>query len=131
MQNLYFRHAGSIFAQRELNKMADEVRAFLENNLPQHVNKFMELGYDDLKQLLDMPPEEITNVMKEVALYDKPGHQKRFVSAMEILSSKTKHGAPDSDTASQCTIIMPNVSHDVRTCKSTCFIKYVLSGGYY
>jgi hypothetical protein len=60
----------------------------------------MELGYDDLKQLLDMQPEEIIDVLKEVALYDKPGHRKRFVSAIvpiEILSSKTKHGVQDKD----------------------------------
>jgi hypothetical protein len=51
---------------------------FLEkNNLSQYVNKFMELGYDDLKQLFDMQPEEIIDVLKEVALYDKPGHRKR------------------------------------------------------
>jgi hypothetical protein len=37
----------------------------------------MELVYDDLKQLLDMQPEEIIDVLKEVALYDKSGHRKR------------------------------------------------------
>jgi NADH:ubiquinone oxidoreductase subunit F (NADH-binding) len=37
-------------------------------HLSQYVNKFMELGYDDLKQLLDMQPEEIIDVLKEVAL---------------------------------------------------------------
>jgi hypothetical protein len=53
----------------------------------------MELGYDDLKQLLDMQPEEIIDVLNEVALYDKPGHRKRFyISAIEILSSMNKHG---------------------------------------
>ncbi|CAB3986026.1 Hypothetical predicted protein, partial [Paramuricea clavata] len=43
----------------------------------------MELGYDDQKQLLDMQPEEIIDVLKEVVLYDKSGHQchrKQFVS---------------------------------------------------
>ena len=114
--------------QREWNKMAEEFRAFLQkNSLSQYVNKFMELGYDDLKQLLDMPPEEITDVMKEVALYDKPGHRKRFASAMAISISKTKHGVPDSDTASQCTTTMPNASHDVRTCKSICFNMFCLA----
>jgi hypothetical protein len=38
-------------------------------------------GYDNLKQLLDMQPEEIIDVLKEVALYDKPGHRKLFISA--------------------------------------------------
>ena len=47
-----------------------------KNNLSQYVNKFMELVYDDLKQLLDMQPEEIIDVLKEVALYDKSGHRK-------------------------------------------------------
>jgi hypothetical protein len=42
----------------------------------------MELVYDDLKQLLDMQPEEIIDVLKEVVLYDKSGHRKRFVSAI-------------------------------------------------
>jgi NADH:ubiquinone oxidoreductase subunit F (NADH-binding) len=65
--------------------MADKIQTFLEkNNLSQYVNKFMELGYDDLKQLLDMQPEEIIDVLKEVVLYGKSGHQchrKRFLSA--------------------------------------------------
>jgi hypothetical protein len=105
--------------------MADEIQTFLEkNNLSQYVNKFMELGYDDLKQLLDMQPEEIIDVLKEVVLYGKSDHQchrKRFIylhSAIEILSSKTKHGVQDKDMASQCTTPMSSVSHKyVTTCK--------------
>jgi hypothetical protein len=108
--------------------MADEIRTFLEkNNLSQYVNKFMELGYDDLNQLLNMQPEEIIDVLKEVALYDKPGHRKRFVSAIEILSSKTKHGVQDKDTASQCTTQMSSASHNVTTCKCIYFNMFCLA----
>ncbi len=57
--------------------MEDEIRTFLEkNNLSQYVNKLLELGYDDLKQLLDMQQEEIIDVLKELTLYDKSGHRK-------------------------------------------------------
>ncbi len=108
--------------------MADEIRTFLEkNNLSQYVNKFLELGYDDLKQLLDMQQEEIIDVLKEVALYDKPGHRKRFVSAIQILSSKTKHGVQDKDTASQCTTPMSSASHNVTTCKCIYFNMFCLA----
>jgi hypothetical protein len=108
--------------------MADEIRTFLEkNNLSQYVNKFLELGYDDLKQLLDMQQEEIIDVfLKEVALYDKPGHRKRFVSAIQILSSKIKHGVQDKDTASQCTTPMSSASHNVTTCKCIYFNMFCL-----
>ena len=57
--------------------MEDEIRTFLEKkNLSQYVNKLLELGYDDLKQLLDMQQEEIIDVLKELTLYDKSGHRK-------------------------------------------------------
>jgi hypothetical protein len=110
--------------------MADTIRTFLEkNNLSPYVNKFiLEFGYDDLKQLLDMQPEEIIDVLKEVALYDKPGHRKRFVSAIEILSSKTKHGVQDKDTASQCTTSMSSISHKyITTCKYIYFNMFCLA----
>lgn len=102
--------------------MADEIREFLaKNNLSQYVNKFIELGYDDLTQLLDMSSDEITDVMKEVTLYDKPGHRKRFVSAIQILSSKSKHGVPDEDRANQSTTTMSSASRNVEICKCLCF----------
>ena len=78
-----------------------------------------------------MQPEEIIDVLKEVVLYDKSGHQchrKRFVSAIEILSSKTKHGVQDKDTASQCTTPMSSVSHKyVTTYKYIYFNMFCLS----
>ena len=99
------------------NNMADEIRAFLEkNNLLQYINKFIELGYDDLRQLLDTSSEEIADVMKEVTLYDKPGHRKRFVSALQILCSKDKHGAPDGEKTISTTI-MSSASCNVSSCK--------------
>ena len=64
---------------------------FLRDSM--YVNKFMELGYDDLKQLLDMQPEEIIDVLKEVALYDKPGHRKIFISANTEYRIKTRQAS--------------------------------------
>jgi hypothetical protein len=50
-------------------------------------------GYDNLKQLLDMQPEEIIDVLKEVALYDKPGHRKIFISANTEYRIKTRQAS--------------------------------------
>ncbi|CAB3997854.1 ---NA--- [Paramuricea clavata] len=114
--------------------MADKIQTFLEkNNLSQYVNKFMELGYDDLKQLLDMQPEEIMDVLKEVVLYDKSvisvsENDFYLHSAIEILSSKTKHGVQDKNMASQPTTPMSSVSHKyVTTCKYIYFNIFCLA----
>jgi hypothetical protein len=99
--------------------MADKIRTFLEkNNLSQYVNKFMELGYEDLKQLFDMQPEEIIDVFKEVALYDKPGHR------------KTKQGVQDKRTRQasvlhQCRVL-PTMLQLVSIYILTCFAWRIL-----
>ena len=64
-----------------------------------------------------MSSDEIADVMKEVTLYDKPGHRKRFVSALQILCSKDKHGVPDGEKTI-CTTIMSSASCNVSSCKS-------------
>ena len=98
--------------------MVDEIRAFLEkNNLLQYINEFIELGYDDLKQLLDMSSDETADVMEKVTLYDKPGHRKRFVFALQILCPKDKHEVPDGEKAI-CTTIRSSASCNVSSCKS-------------
>ena len=86
-------------------------------NLLQYISKFIEHGYDDLEQLFDMSSHEFADVIKEVTLYDKPGHRKRFVSALQILCSRDKHGVPDGEKAI-CTTIMSSASCNVSSCKS-------------
>ena len=77
------------------------MRDFLgKNNLNQYANKFFDLGYDDMVQLQEMSSDELAEVIKEVGIFEKPGHRKRFTSALQILSSKSKHGIPSTVNAS-------------------------------
>eukprot|EP00794_Sanderia_malayensis_P004309 gene4308-4880_t len=75
----------------------EEVRSFLErNNLSHYVNHFLNEGYDDLSQIVDMVDKysELESLMKDVQMFQKPGHRKRFVATIQILASKTQHGEP-------------------------------------
>jgi hypothetical protein len=77
--------------------MASEIREFLEkNNLSQYFDNFIDQGYDDMDQILSMAgnPLELNSLMKDVAMFEKPGHKKRFVGAVQILASKAEHGEP-------------------------------------
>ena len=75
---------------------SNEIKNFLErNNLAQYYDSFLNLGYDDLPQLLDMSVEELSGVIAEVGLVHKPRHRKRFVAALQILNSKSKHKEPN------------------------------------
>ena len=58
----------------------------MKNNLNQYVDKFFDLGYDDMVQLQEMPSDELAEVMKEVGIFEKPCPRKRFTSALQILS---------------------------------------------
>ena len=72
----------------------DEVRTFLhKNNLCQYFESFIE-GYDDLKQIISYSNlfEELDNSMKDVGLFSKPGHKKRFLATVKIEASKSMHG---------------------------------------
>ncbi len=72
----------------------DEIRDFLQkHNLQQYFDKFIELVYDDLNQLQEMLTDELKEVAKDAGML-KPGHQKRFVAAIQILQSKATHGEP-------------------------------------
>ena len=76
---------------------SEEVRSFLErNNLSQYLNNFLNEGYDDLSQIVEMADKysELECLMKDVQMFQKPGHRKRFVAAIQILASKTQHGEP-------------------------------------
>lgn len=73
------------------------IREFLEkNNLSQYFENFIDQGYDDMDQILSMAnnPLELDCLMKDVAMFEKPGHKKRFVGAVQILASKAKHREP-------------------------------------
>jgi len=60
-----------------------------ENNLAMYLEAFIETGYDDLKQLKDIITSEdqleIDSLLRDVDLDKKPGHRRRFISAMPIL----------------------------------------------
>ena len=78
-----------------------------------------------------MQPGEIIDVLKEVVLYDKSGHRKRFVSAIEILSSKTKHGVYRIKTRQasilhQCRVFPTNMLQLVSIYILTCFAWRIL-----
>lgn len=75
----------------------EEVRSFLErNNLGQYLNNFLNEGYDDLNQIVSIADNysELESLMKDVEMFPKPGHRKRFVAAIQILASKSQHGEP-------------------------------------
>lgn len=74
----------------------EEVRTFLLNsNLSQYFECFLEQGYDDLKQIIDLTNsrEDLDSMMNDVGLNTKPGHKKRFLAVVTIEASKSKHGS--------------------------------------
>ncbi len=95
----------------------EEIKNFLErNNLAQYYDSFLNLGYDDLPQLLEMSAEDLTVVIAEVGLVHKPGHRKRFVAALQMLNSKSKNGEPSHfDTIVH--LAKDKISTDMSTCK--------------
>lgn len=75
----------------------DKVEEFLEqNNLSQYLDKFIEEGYDNFGQIISMADsaEELEGLMKDVGMFYKFGHRKRFVAAVHVVSSKNKNGEP-------------------------------------
>ena len=60
-----------------------------QNNLAMYMEAFIETGYDDMKQLKDIITSEdqleIDSLLQDVGLEKKPGHRRRFISAMQIL----------------------------------------------
>ena len=93
----------------------EEIKDFLEkNNLAQYYDSFLNLGYDDLPQLLEMTLEDLKDVMTEVGLIHKPGHRKPFVAVLQILNSKSKHGS-NSDAIAQA--VKDKISTDMSSCK--------------
>ena len=106
----------------------NEVRAFLhKNNLGQYFESFIEQGYDDFKQIISFSNsfEELDNMMKDVGLLSKPGHKKRFLAAVKIEASKSKHGNENeisSESTSSPERICENkfkdcASNDISKCK--------------
>ena len=78
----------------------EDVQQFLEKNkLSQYVASFSDQGYDDMDQILSIATcnSELTSLMQDVGIFDKPGHRKRFTAALEILSSKIEHGEPSQN----------------------------------
>ncbi len=58
------------------------MRDFLgKNHLNQYANKLFDPGYDDMVQLQEISSDELAEVIKEVGIFEKPGHRKRFTSA--------------------------------------------------
>ncbi len=74
-----------------------EIQEFLKkNNLSQYFENFIDQGYDNMDQIFSMAsnPLELDSLMKDIAMFEKPGHEKRFVGAVQILASKAEHGKP-------------------------------------
>ena len=65
-----------------------------QNNLASYLEAFIDTGYDDVKQLKDIITSEdqleIDSFLRDVGLDKKPGHKRRFVSAMQILCYRSK-----------------------------------------
>ena len=75
----------------------DQVREFLEKHkLSFYYQAFIDQGYDDVDQIMDIAKstEEMTNLLQDVGMFDKPGHRKRFIAATQIMLSKIEHGEP-------------------------------------
>ena len=73
----------------------EKVRLFLENNhLNQYYGNFIEQGYDDLNQIIEICKnvEEIESFLKDVGLVTKPGHKRRSIAATKIEISKADQG---------------------------------------
>ena len=51
-----------------------------------YIDKFENVDYDDIGQLLLMKTDELISVTTETSI-EKPGQRKRFISAIEILKS--------------------------------------------
>ena len=80
----------------------DKVKELLkETNLSQYFDKFLEVGYDDLNHMISMANSavELESMMKDVGMFDKSGHRKRFAAAVQILASKNEHGEPTKSSA--------------------------------
>lgn len=65
-----------------------------QNNLASYLEAFLDTGYDDVKQLKEIITSEdqleIDSFLRDVGLDKKPGHKRRFVSAMQILCYRSK-----------------------------------------
>ncbi len=99
-------YPGCLLSRQISALIMEEVQKFLEkNNLSQYVDSFADQGYDDLDQILSMATcnSELTSLMQDVGIFDKPGHRKRLTAALEILRSKTEHGVPTQNKSNDTT----------------------------
>lgn len=72
-----------------------EVEGFLiQNNLSSYTDAFINAGYDDMQQIKDIVASndkaETDMFLQDVGLHLKPGHKRRFIAGVQVLSSKER-----------------------------------------
>ena len=72
-----------------------EVEGFLlQNNLSCYTEAFINAGYDDIKQIKDIVAStdkaETETFLQDVGLHLKPGHKRRFIAGVQVLSAKER-----------------------------------------
>jgi hypothetical protein len=71
--------------------MADKIKELLkEANLSQYFDKFMDKGYNDLNHIISMANSavELEGLMKDVGMFNKSCHRKRFCSCSNTCIKK-------------------------------------------
>ena len=76
----------------------EEIREWLKKyRLGKYYEKFIEHGYDDLDQLLDLSPDKLERRQKAVGMENLEGHIERLHSAITIETSVRNNPLPVKD----------------------------------
>ena len=67
-------------------------------------------------QLHNMSSEELDETMQDVGLNSKPGHRKRFVAAIQMLSLQSNHGVPNYNMQDLPSSSTANIAEHVDEC---------------
>ena len=80
----------------------DAVKYFLVGmKLEDYVPKVVELGYDDINQLISLENEDLTSFLELSGPQAKPGHKQRFLAGIRVLTSKRTHAKPETNQPKQ------------------------------
>ena len=79
-----------------MDKVSDLLK---DTKIPDYEKSFRDNGYDDLDQIVSMTHEDLQELLEHVQLLDKPGHKKRFLTALDAYKSKV---APSPTESHEC-----------------------------
>ena len=74
---------------------------FVGMKLEDYVAKVVELGYDDIDQLISLENEDLTSFLELSGLQAKQGHKQRFLAGVPVLTSERTHGKPEENQPKQ------------------------------